>query len=313
MKRLFLFTTLVSFFLFSCKKEHGAQVKPAQKMYKVTFDMASAFAQTIQSVKTSKQQTNSLRADAATANISSVASELWLVIYDTKGVEVRQYHQTAGQVSNYGVIVDSLAAGTYNVLVAAGQTGFELKLGSAGSDPAWAMDYNYVHLYSEVGWDDTFFNKYVITISGPVNQQVTLSRLVCKIEVDFSDVIPQNAARLDMMLNKEDFYYIVGQHQPSQADTITYHYTIPDSVKGTNHYSISHIVLNTITPMIVTLTAFDTSNHIIATHLVTNITCQVNKRTVLTGNFSDPQSGGTNPGFGIQLDPSWGTPIISHY
>ncbi|MGZ3778009.1 MAG: hypothetical protein ACXVI9_10630, partial [Mucilaginibacter sp.] len=82
MRKTLLLAVVTALFLFSCKKEHTPPVKPAQKMYKVTFDMASGFSQTIQSLKTGKQQTNGLQLDTATTNIAAYASVIRLVIFN---------------------------------------------------------------------------------------------------------------------------------------------------------------------------------------------------------------------------------------
>jgi len=147
-------------------------------------------------------------------------------------------------------------------------------------------------------------------INSAVNQDVTLTRIVGKLEVDFNDVIPANAARVDMFLNKEDFTYLPGTMTVGTPDTVTTHFTVPDSVKGTSNYKFSQIVLNTFTPFSVTLTAYDSANHVISTHAVSNVSCQQNKRTVLSGNFSNSS---TPPGFSITLNPAWDTPTVVHY
>ncbi|MFI5162001.1 MAG: hypothetical protein ACHQHN_12035 [Sphingobacteriales bacterium] len=311
MRKALLLSAVAAMFLFSCKKEHSAPVKPGPKMYKVTFNMASQFAQTINALKTSKQQTNSLQVDSATTNIASYAPVIILGIFNSNGILVRKIVQNAGDVSNFGVIVDSLATGTYSVVAVAGQSGVTLDFNNAAEEIYSVFYTSAIRTYSP--WSDTFYDEFPLTITnGPVNQSVPLTRLVGKVEVDFNDIIPANASRLDIELNKEDFLYFTATASLAQPDTITYHLTVPDSVKGTSNYKVSELVLNIATPFSVILTAYDASNNIIATHTVTNVTCAKNQRTILTGNFSSTSTNtGTN--FNITVNPSWGTPNIIHY
>lgn len=311
MRKTLLLAVVTALFLFSCKKEHTPPVKPAQKMYKVTFDMASGFSQTIQSLNKGKQQVNSLQLDTATANIAAYASVIQLGVFDGSGNFVRKIQQTAGKVSNFGVIVDSLAAGTYTVIAVAGQTGVTLDWNQTIQQNGDVYYTTSARPFSP--WGDTFYDKFQLTVSnGPVNQSVALTRIVSKVEIDFNDVIPANASRLDILLNKEDFVYLTNTGAVTQPDTVTYHVTIPAAAKGTNTYKVSEIVLNTATPFSVLLTAYDSGNNVIATHTITNVTCTANQRTILTGNFSNSQSNsGTQ--FNINVDPSWNSPNIIHY
>jgi len=313
MRKTLLLAVVTALFLFSCKKEHTPPVKPAQKMYKVTFDMASGFSQTIQSLNKGKQQVNSLQLDTATTNIAAYASVIRLTVFDSNGAVVRDLLQDAVDVSNFGVVVDSLPAGTYNVLAAAGQTNLRIDGGGVIPTGVYPDIYYYIPQKLRNAWGDTFYAKLQFTVTnGPVNQNLALVRIVGKLEVDFNDVIPANASRLDIHVNDEDFVYDPNSDSPGKPDTLTYHLTIPASVKGTNTYKVSEIVLNTTTPFNVVLTAYDSSNAVIATHNIPNVTCTKNQRTILTGNFANPS---TNSGtqFNINVDPSWTSQNTIHY
>lgn len=313
MRKTLLLAVVSALFLFSCKKEHSPQVKPAQKMYKVTFDMASGFTQTIKSNSAGKQQTNSLQLDTVTTNLAAYTSIIRLVIIDSHGTIVRSLLQDASTVSNFGVIVDSLAAGTYSVLAVAGQANLRADDGGLPQVGAYPNVYYYLPQRLQNAWGDTFCSAFQLTVTnGAVNQTVALKRIVAKLEVDFNDVIPANASRLDIQLHDENFVYYPARDTTGRPDTLTYHLTIPNSVKGTNTYKVSEIVLNTSTPFNVILTAYDSSNAVIATHTITNVTCTKNQRTILTGNFSNtPTNNGQQ--FNVNVDPSWTSQNTVHY
>lgn len=321
MKKILLLSAMAAVFLLGCKKEHSTQGSAAQKKYPVTFNMTD-FTQTISSVS-GKQQVNGLKVDSATANVAAYTTVLHLTIFNSAGTMIRQFRQLAG-VSNYGTIVDSLANGTYTVVVDAGQNFLELPATNVNSTLTLSNSKIFydtrdnggtptsVRVYDGL-WSDTFFDKFQIVVNNAaISQSVTLHRIVSKLEVDFNDVIPANAARVDMFLNKENFEYGFATETPQLADTITSHFTIPDSVKGTANYKFCQLVLNTTTPFSVSLTAYDNANHIIATHAVSNVTCVANQRTILTGSFSNTVIN-NNKGFSISIDPNWDTPSTIHY
>ncbi|MFB9844770.1 hypothetical protein [Mucilaginibacter ginsenosidivorans] len=321
MKKTLLLSAMAAVFLFGCKKDHTSPGTTAQKKYPVTFNMKD-FTQTISSVS-GKQQVNSLKVDSATANVAAYTTVLHLTIFNSGGSMIREFRQLAG-VANYGIIVDSLANGTYTVVVDAGQNFLELPATYGNATLSLTNAKLFYDTRDNGGtpvsvrvwdglWSDTFFDKFQLTVNnGAVSQNVTLHRIVGKLEVDFNDVIPTNAARVDMFLNKEDFEYGFATASPQLADTITTHFVIPDSVKGTSNYKFSQIVLNTTTPFSVSLTAYDNANHVIATHAVSNVTCTVNQRTILSGNFSNTVNNNNN-GFSISVDPNWSTPSTVHY
>ena len=321
MKKTLLLSAMATVFLFGCKKDHTTPGTTAQKKYPVTFNM-SDFTQTISSLNGTRQ-INSLKTNAATANIAAYATQLHLTVFDAAGSLIRQYRQLAG-VSNYGIIVDSLAAGTYTIVVDAGQNFLDLPSTYGNSTLTLSTAKMFYDTRDNGGkptslrvydglWSDTFFSKFQITVAdAAVNQNVNLTRIVSKLEVDFNDVIPANATRVDMFVNKEYFEYGFGTASPQLADTITTRFIVPDSVKGKSNYKITQLLLNTTTPFSVSLTAYDNTNKVIATHAVSNVTCTKNQRTILTGNFSNAVTN-NNKGFSITVDPNWGAPTVVHY
>ena len=310
MKRIasLFISALVALTFFTCKKERSA-TPGSSKLYKVTFTAGANFSQTINSTS-GKQQVNALAFSSDTVPISGYTSVFRVNVVNSSNVLVRQYLQNSNRDSNYGTIVDSLPAGTYAVTMAAGQGGMYMS-------PQNGQDIVYYQPQPPAApfgiWNDTFVKSFQLTVTnGPVNQKVFLPRIDAKLEVDFTDVIPANASRVTMNLNQDDFHYQAEAAKSVQPDTITYSFPVPASAIGTNTFSISHLGLNTATPFTVILTAYNSSNAVIATHTVTNVTFHANQRTILTGNFSN-QAASNNPGFSITLDPNWGAPTVVHY
>lgn len=325
MKTALLFMTMAFFFLFSCKMEKSNEVKPVQKNYKVTFSVSN-FKQSISNAINGKTQVNGLRVDSSTTNMESYATVLHLCIFDNQGKLIRKLEQVPG-VSNYGIISDSLTAGTYTVVADAGQNQLKLAVGPQDDQHTDFHKQNlqladgYLYSYSpktshngannEGVWYDTFYKKFqLIVTNAPIDQPITLERVVGKLEVNFNSVIPQNAARVDMLIRNEFFEYNIGSAQPVGTDSLTTSFVVPDSVKGTANFKFSQIILNTTVPFNITLTAYDSSNKIISAHAANNVSCQVNKRTILTGSFSNGSSGN---GLSISTNSEWGVPTTIHY
>jgi hypothetical protein len=321
-KQLPFFALFAVCLFFSCKREKANETKPSSRTYKVTFNV-SDFTQTILNTTSKKKEINSLKVDSATNNIAAYTAVLDLSIFDAQGNLVRKLQQAAG-AANYGIVADSLAAGTYTVVIDAGQSLLKLSAGEVSTSLPLHPDLTTGILYyrspvsvgrpaNEGPWFDTFYKKFQLTVTNaPINQNVILDRIVSKLEVDFNDAIPLNAARVDVFVRKESFEFGInnGLPQTVNTDTITFHYPIPASAKGTSNYSVSQIMLNTGTPFSVILTAYDSANKIIAIHSVDNVTCQANKRTILTGNFSS-----TSPdnSLKVSLNSSWGAPTTVNY
>jgi hypothetical protein len=320
-KRFLVCFFMGSIFLFSCKKEHSGPTntdKPSAKNYSVNFNVKD-FTKTIIN-GSSKLKVNSISTDSVP--IKNYLSVLYYCVYDSNGRIFHALVQNSTQ-SNFGNLADNLPAGTYTIVMAgaAGDKVFANAVGdnlrcsalSLLSSPAGlpTTTLNSTYIYNQGGtWDDTFFSKFQITVTGNSNQAVTLNRIVGKLEIDILDALPVNAAWVTISISPEATKYLYSNEQlffPTQNASSGTSTTVPASAIGTTHFSPSMIVANTVKPFKVNITCYDASGSVIATAAVDDVICQVNTRTILSGKLFDNIV--NNNQFSVSLNANWNTPV----
>ena len=306
MKKAILFLFVAVMFFCSCKKDQKKGPVTPSKTYKVNFNV-SAFTQEIIGSTKNQLQTEGLKSNS-TIGIQNYLTELYYVVtekndYNQTPVHMLKQDSTA---SNFGTISDNLPAGDYTIMIAAGKKDLLFSTTHSGDiGPHW--DINYQPFRSP--WKDTFFDKFDITVSGAINQSVTLNRIVGQLEVNILDAIPANASSFGVTVNDENFTYIV---YPSEIfrdlSTLTIKTAIPPALIGTTNYKKDIIINNTGTPFTVTIVCYDASNVPIGTAIVNNVTCEKNRKTILSGKLF-----GTNNTFNVNLSPWNPTPVTTPF
>ena len=316
MKKAILFTLVASLLLSSCKKDHSGgnnTITPVPKTYKVNFNV-SGFTQTITNAATNKLQTNSLKT-AAITGIGGNLDQLFYYVFDSQGKLVHFLSQDS-TTTKFGNISDSLPAGTYTVVIGAGKKGFNIFTSGPGDTPEndWYFSYtpNYYYSLNKIiaPWEDTFYDKFQITVAGDINQNVSLNRIVGQLQVVVLDAIPAAANSITVSINPEDIAFrfypteqLIGQTltgPPATGVTTLDTSFISSAAKGTTNYTITSLVGNTINPFTVKITMYDASQNIIGSAEADNVTCQKNTRTILSGNLT-----GSNNGFNITVGGAW--------
>jgi len=292
MKKGILFFTLTIIFLFSCKKEHKSSPQGDVKKYKVSFNV-QGFTSTVTG-STSKLQTNTLKT-AADEPLSSNADIFYYNVYKTNTRTLVNFISQLKTDPDFGKISDSLPAGTYDIFMAAGKTGFYSIGGNLN--------------YGTGNWQDTFSDKFTLTVAGSdVSQNVTLSRMDAQLEIDFSDIIPLNAQTIDVVLDKEYIEYDPFLDSPTKPGTVKITTVVPASAKGAANFQIRDIVLNTLDNFGVTVNCYDSAHNRIAYRFISGVHCQKNTRTVISGAIFGSNTNLTVTG--EDWDP---TPITVHF
>ncbi len=309
-KSLFYLALIAALFAASCKKDHnqGGPKNQSPKKYAVNFSVSGNFTQSITG--------NAVVHGRNLAILPSEAAIFYYYVYDTAGNLVHKIIQTPATTTNYGNIQDSLANGTYSVIFAAGMAGLRTSL-NTGDDEA-GINYavlTYDNQTSEgylidTAWKDAFFKKLSLTVSsGNVTQSVTLSRIVSKIEVEVLDALPTNAKTLEITYDQDYSQFSFATAQSQSPYTFVSTTTIPAADLSKTGFSVSNIIGNTIAPMTVTIKCYNSSSAVIAQRTVSNVSCQANKATVLSGDLFS-----TNSSFQVSLDTTFNpTPIVIHY
>ena len=186
------------------------------KTASVTFAMNGDFQ------LTTNDFTRSMEADGKTM------TDVWVLDY-VGGELKQQFHQVSTD-ADFGSPTLSLALGTHHIYFIASRGA-----GASLNTTTHALTFTSVR--------DTFWKDYEITISGGTssgNRSVTLDRIVTKLKLTFTDVIPEDAATFNVM--PSSWYYGVDYTtgEPSEATangTITVN--IPSSEIGVVNEAVS--------------------------------------------------------------------------
>lgn len=311
-KSLLLSFAFILLIFWGCKKDHG---KPGTntdgKLYNIKYNftgLTDALQQT-----SGKTVVNSLQTNTAPST-PDYLTRLYYLVYNSNGKLINQV-SVASDSSKFATLTDKLAAGTYDVFFVAshGDLVFSMNLGYTGKNYFFYGSGN----NPSYQWDDTFFKAVTLTVSNAdINQNVSLDRIVGQLQVNIEDNIPSNAAKLKLTITPEYGTYTFLPHSAdttfaltnpssgsSSATSVTYN--IPDASKNQPNFKASDILINTVKPFSVVIACLDAANNVIATTTVNNITCQKNRRTILSGKLF-----GSNTGFDPVLNNSW-DPIIN--
>jgi hypothetical protein len=297
MKKYLLMIAFASAFFVSCKKEHADESKPAQKTYKVRFNV-TGFSKSTGPFKTDAVGTHASAADSLRSNISV----LYYLVYRNR-IKIRTLVQRSTD-ANFGTITDSLSADkdqygslpNYQVIVVGGKdnlTGYY-----TGNDPnADYEDFGYTNNGQADYFDDTFYKS--ISFQVPDSNY----RVVAQLKVNIQDAIPANAKQIQVTFSDyQDMRTSTGQVDPN---ALALRRTIQKEVKpGATGTMLSAILLNTKDTFSVEIKCLDANNNVIAVKTVGGVSCKANETTLLTGNLFG--TGGT--GFNVTYDPTWGVP-----
>ncbi|MEO6631643.1 MAG: FimB/Mfa2 family fimbrial subunit [Mucilaginibacter sp.] len=300
MKRSLLYSIVVVLFLFSCKKEHSKpKTNPDGKAYPINLNL-SGFGETVTNAVNGTVRTNGLQTHSGT--ITDYLKILYYYVCDTNGKIVHFITQDSTS-ANFGQISDNLPSGTYTVIILAGQTGLSTHtIDIVGNEQ---LDDNYISYNGQ--WKDTFFNKFQLVVSGaPINQNITASRLVGQLEVNITDAIPATAEKMEITITPEDYDFKFGPALPSNPKPVVITTTIPAAAKGTTNYKVNNIVLNTTSSFTVKIVCYGPSLSTLGTALVTNVQCEKNRRTILSGKLFGSQND-----FNVTLNTTWDPTVIT--
>jgi hypothetical protein len=300
MKKLLLIAVIAVALISSCKREHSASTDPSGKKYKISFNVTN-FVQK-QSAFALRHNAINLAAGDTLTNLSGYLDVLYYIVYGSDGHAIRMpLMQDSTDCSSMGMITDSLPAGTYQVAIIAGMQG--LGINSYG----FTASANFG--YGGYFWQDTFWDEFTITVSNSsINQDVTLKRVVGKLEVQILDNIPANADSLSVTINPEILSKQVdggtnNGSTPTSPSTITV--AIPASAKGQPNFILDRLVGDTQDLNTVTITCKDAGNNILGTATANNVVFTNNVKTILSGNLFGSSGNSSPQSFTVTVDTAW--------
>jgi hypothetical protein len=297
MKKLLLLSASCLMLLSACKKNNNAgetNSEPEAKKYDVTFKVDD-FSQAVTGYSLSSKHTLDVG-----DTLKNYATWLYYRVYNSAGGMVNTIDQTSAN-STFGTITDKLKPGTYNVYIAASRT----SLTTTGN----STDFDNSAISNPSGWDSNTFAKQIsVTIGADaVNQSVRLDRVIGGLDINLTDAIPSNAAKVTVVLqNESNYIYYNGSFANRVFATVTKDFPLTTADVGKTNKKFSINVGNTASNLTVIIRAYDANNSLINEKTVSNVRCYQNKKTALTGALF-PTALTIGSSFTVTVNPVWGS------
>lgn len=305
MNRTLLFVAVVALLFVSCKKEHSASTSPSGKKYAVALNVSNfsvyraSFSLSPHALSI-KHRTTTL-AVGDTLGVSNYLDLLYYYVFDSGGHMVHRVMQDSTMCDRFGLITDSLQSGTYTIVIAAGKAGLQ---GTPNGSGVTIAQSNIT--YGGIDWQDTFFKEFTISVGGSdINQTVLLNRIVTKLELNLLDAIPSNANTIVLGVYPEFPQYQFNNPNPAgTSDTLFTTIDIPAGAKGKTGFTYDKILGNQLALFSISVVCKDISGHVIGSAHASNVQCDANEKTILSGDlFSSPATGQS---FTVKVDTAWG-------
>ena len=218
-------------------------------------------------------------------------TDVWVLDY-MNGQLVQQVHQSDNTAEDFGMPVMQLAYGSHHVyFVASRGAGADLNVGE--------------HRLTWEKVSDTFYKDYEVNVvaTSNGNRAVTLERVVTKLRLTFTDVVPENAATIN--ITPATWYkgldYMTGEPcavAESQTTTIS----IPSASIGQTGVSASMFSVSTATEWTtdVTISSKTSADAVLGTATLTAVPLKANR----VSDYSGPlfSAGGS---LSLSLDGEW--------
>lgn len=304
-----LFLPLLVFTLFACKKDavnntdlvDGVSSASDKKPFNISI---ADFIQEEENLKSAKRkQTNS---DAYVRDDSTKISDVYYIAYNN-GSKVSILHQdTTNDSESFGIISDSLAPGSYTiVLIASEKPLYTETLTSSSNITSHSFGPSFLGGIGVDPLGDLFFKKMQIDIDStdnPTNLEITLNRIVGKLEVNILDALPA----------ADPNGYIAVQVTPLSIafKVVDESVSIPESVWqwfGTrrNQYTFEDYLFGSDNEFNVIINYKDKNTGQDLVKTIEHVTCHTNKKTILTGYLYGTPSAPGGPDYQVNLNQLW--------
>jgi len=187
MKRHYLLLFLLIFGI-SCKKNSKKDIDSA-KLYTVVFS-TTGFTQSTEMVN-AIQGGKSVAVSGA--DPASGVDHIYYVVSKATGDKefVKIIHQVRGQTADFGIITDNLPSGRYNI-------------GFLASGEALNLENNRSLQLALPVQENLYYVNMQVDVSGQLNREILLPRIVSQIEIQLEDVVPNNVNSLHISFEGVD-------------------------------------------------------------------------------------------------------------
>ncbi|MDB5062918.1 MAG: hypothetical protein JWP67_2761 [Mucilaginibacter sp.] len=220
--------------------------------------------------------------------------------------------------ANFGTFKDSLTEGKYWFFIVGDQLAGKIyKERTHGTGGTYWTSPSY-HLDNALLTSGIYFAGFDTTISAPISKAVTLKRMVSKVTIRITDVIPDNGAKF--ILNLEDYppafdlfngrgKFHSGRDDP--FETVHFSYDIPNSQIGKSNFEFSTIVFpyHSYSSMKITLDCVDKMGNVIDHKAMPSqgddaIRIESNTNYIYSGSFFTQAAQ-----FAVTVDNKWNAPV----
>lgn len=297
MKIFSILTIIGCLFLFSCKKDEKAP--PVN----ITSDIKSAVIINLSDfLRKVEDYPSGRKANAKTGSIEGVVGHIYYMIYNnsTQGL-VRYKHQSySSDSSQFGLFADSLANGSYTMIVAASTDTLRLNANTLST----ARIVRNLTSEAQLPYLGDVFSKKITFDVGPGGyiSDVELDRIVSKLEVRLKDATyPLYETTIAAYPEANEYNLNTGLPLVDGA-------TSPNiTLQQANDTTFSSFVLNTAAEFSVKVMVRNTLTNITVEKVIENVRCYSNRKTIITGNISsfDPNLPFGLTDFGIHVNDTW--------
>ncbi|HEY8956509.1 FimB/Mfa2 family fimbrial subunit [Chitinophaga sp.] len=309
MKRVLFLPLLVSM-LFACKKDAVKNDPPVDSVSDkkaISISIADFIREEENMRSAKKKQPNS---GTYAKEDSARISDIYYIAYNSNGNKVSLIHQdTVNQSSSFGTISDSLASGSYTiVLIASEKPLYTETFTSPVNNPnisSHSFGPAFLGAVAINPLGDLFFKKIQVDIAptgNPTSLEVTLNRIVGKLEVNILDALPATDPNgyIGVQVTPLSIAFNLADESISQPESIwqwigtrTSQHTFKDYLFGANNefnVVISYKDKNTGADLVKT---------------IEHVTCHTNKKTIITGYLYGTPNHPGGPDYQVKLNQSW--------
>lgn len=314
MKKNIAFLMIILAIVVACSKTNKNEDKPTPpaEKYAVQFK-ASGFGLSIEDFGKMKNDPNART--QAQDTLRKYADYLYLFVfnYDDNSAPIKQIVQTSADTS-FGVIIDSLPTGKYKIIMIASKDTVKVLN---------KIPQNYFVLLSLVPGTDIFLKRTVLEVAtGPINQDMALTRIVGKLKLTITDKIPNGTRKMEMNIQRYPLYPPDGMGDITRNDFTNLLFLADatlldevgnrigagsmtatgDSLIGMTNFTFeTYLLALDQRQATITVTCYGDNDRVIAGKTIAPVPISPNKRAVLSGHLFDTVSTGQR-GISVSLD-----------
>jgi hypothetical protein len=294
---LLIFFMIATAIVSCSKKADLVENIQSDKLYDVKFSVSTFNTEIVGLGVLSSLSIDNSSGTTVTNALGDQIASLEYVIYNSSGVMVKNATQ-ANSLATFGSISEQLPAGDYKMYIVGSTTPFNII-------PKENISQLFItpSIYNIGDW-------FVKTIDLKVTEQMQLQnlildRVVGKIEVQITDAIPANTAKITLSSTSASWIHFSSPYERS-TEVRTVETILSSADIGKTDYKVSSFVIPLTTGSItsdVSIRAYNASGSLIADKIVKDVKVEKNKKTIMTGKLFTSTS--STAGLSVTVNADW--------